>query len=201
MSFDVPDFYKEYFDRIGLGDDNIMKTDGFISEEDIKTLIDYLATREYAPKDHNGYDAVTEAMIFEDSPNLVFPIINKYIQSSLEHVNNIYNNKYDIKLRHHTYSENKFIIARMSPGMNNSAHRDYNLDRSKPFGSPEHNVVAMIYLNETISGGEITFPENNITYKPTPGSIVTFPANYLHEVLTLNAGFRYAMMLIFAFDK
>jgi 2OG-Fe(II) oxygenase superfamily len=53
---------------------------------------------------------------------------------------------------------------------------------------PEHPMVtigALIYLNDEYQGGEIAFPDYDVTIKTEPGDLVIFPCNYLHEVKTI----------------
>lgn len=62
--------------------------------------------------------------------------------------------------------------------------------------SPEpttENVSAVIYLNDNYSGGEISFPLQEIKIKPSAGSIVIFPSvpPFYHESLEIKNGMKY----------
>lgn len=50
---------------------------------------------------------------------------------------------------------------------------------------PAITIGGLIYLNDEYNGGEIAFPEHNISIKPSPGDLVLFPCHYLHEVKTV----------------
>lgn len=51
------------------------------------------------------------------------------------------------------------------------------------------------YLNDDYKGGEISFPNHNITLKPEAGSSIMFPATdpFVHQVFTIESGIRYVM--------
>jgi predicted 2-oxoglutarate/Fe(II)-dependent dioxygenase YbiX len=53
----------------------------------------------------------------------------------------------------------------------------------------------LLYLNDDYEGGEITFRNSKITFKPKPGSVLFFPSNflYVHEVAPITKGPRYAL--------
>lgn len=54
-----------------------------------------------------------------------------------------------------------------------------------------YSLVA--YLNDDYEGGEIHFPNQNITVKPKAGSLIMFPSQlpYIHEVKPITSGTRY----------
>lgn len=68
---------------------------------------------------------------------------------------------------------------------------------------PEHQdqgvssrvLSTVAYLNDNYVGGEIYFPQVNITIKPESGSIIFFPSNFVftHTVKPIEDGYRYAV--------
>jgi hypothetical protein len=52
------------------------------------------------------------------------------------------------------------------------------------------------YINDDYTGGEISFPRFNITYKPKANELLLFPSNYVynHSVLPVVEGTRYAVV-------
>lgn len=75
-------------------------------------------------------------------------------------------------------------IARFEPGWGMHEH----FDASKP-----NDIATLIYINNDYLGGEIYFPEYDISYKPEPGDLLTFPDNpdYVHGVKSISEGIRY----------
>lgn len=55
----------------------------------------------------------------------------------------------------------------------------------------------VMYLNDEYTGGEISFPNHNISIKPQPGSLIIFPSQepFLHQVKTVESGQRYTCHL------
>ena len=49
------------------------------------------------------------------------------------------------------------------------------------------------YVNDDYEGGEISFPNHNVTIKPKAGSLIMFPSQepYIHEVKPIVSGTRY----------
>jgi predicted 2-oxoglutarate/Fe(II)-dependent dioxygenase YbiX len=65
-----------------------------------------------------------------------------------------------------------------------------HFDISKP-----NDIATLIYLNNDYSGGEIYFPEYDISHKPEPGDLLCFPDNpdYVHGVSSISNGVRYTI--------
>lgn len=55
----------------------------------------------------------------------------------------------------------------------------------------------VLYLNDDYEGGEISFPNQNITIKPKSGSLIMFPSQmpYIHEVLPFKNKDRYTVSI------
>lgn len=84
-------------------------------------------------------------------------------------------------------------------GAFNSMHMDNcykeengNIVRVKPW---THSAI--IYLNDSFSGGELTYPEQGFTLKPKFGLCVIAPAgeNFIHSVSKVLAGERLTIVL------
>lgn len=75
-------------------------------------------------------------------------------------------------------------IARFEPGWGMHEH----FDAGKP-----NDIATLIYINSDYDGGDIYFPEYDISYKPEPGDLLTFPDNpdYVHGVKSISGGIRY----------
>jgi hypothetical protein len=64
----------------------------------------------------------------------------------------------------------------------------------------QYDYVCILYLNDMEVGGEIVFPDYNYKFKPSAGSLITFPADYVHLVEPVVES-RYAMPCWFTTDK
>lgn len=69
-------------------------------------------------------------------------------------------------------------IQRYKPNTNMGVHTDNALDPSVQYG-------LIVYLNDDYEGGEIYYPDLDITIKPKARSIIIHPASLPHEVLQI----------------
>lgn len=60
-------------------------------------------------------------------------------------------------------------------------------------GNKDLAFSLVAYINDDYEGGEISFPNHNITIKPKAGSVIMFPSQepYIHEVKPITFGTRY----------
>lgn len=60
-------------------------------------------------------------------------------------------------------------------------------------GNKDLAFSLVAYVNDDYEGGEISFPNHNITIKPKAGSLIMFPSQepYIHEVKPIMSGTRY----------
>lgn len=73
-----------------------------------------------------------------------------------------------------------------------------NLDGSKhPY--PQRHYSALVYLNNDFEGGQIFFPNHNLTPEINPGMLVQFTgkAEDLHGVTRVMSGIRYTIVMFF----
>jgi hypothetical protein len=78
-------------------------------------------------------------------------------------------------------------VKKWQPGANMGPHADgYD-------GNTDLAFSLVAYLNDDYEGGEISFPNHNITVKPKKGSLIMFPAQepFVHEVKQVISGDRY----------
>lgn len=69
----------------------------------------------------------------------------------------------------------------------------YHIDS---LSNPSVVFANVIYVNDDFTGGELHFPNIDITYRPKKGSLIVFPSSeeYLHGVLPVGPGpTRYAL--------
>jgi hypothetical protein len=66
-------------------------------------------------------------------------------------------------------------------------------DRAKPY------ISLVFYLNDNYNGGEINFPNQDVSLKPKAGSIIIFPSidPYYHDPRPVSNGIKYMIPLFF----
>jgi predicted 2-oxoglutarate/Fe(II)-dependent dioxygenase YbiX len=98
-------------------------------------------------------------------------------------------------------------MKKFVPGSDHSPHADCEMMNDgivnfMPGYSPSElntpvliEAAANLYLNDDFDGGELFFPNLDITIKPKARQLVIFPGGheYVHGVKTVNSGFRYVL--------
>lgn len=80
-------------------------------------------------------------------------------------------------------------IQRQYEGISLSYHVD-------SLSNPLVVFANVLYINDDFTGGELHFPEIDVTYRPEKGALIVFPSadEYLHGVLPVGPGpIRYAL--------
>lgn len=86
--------------------------------------------------------------------------------------------KYQIDLSH-------VPIKKWNMGANMGPHSDGG------YGYSKLSFTTVTYLNDQYGGGEIDFPDHGISIKPRAGSLIMFPASFIHQVKPVLSGVRY----------
>lgn len=88
--------------------------------------------------------------------------------------------KYDLNL-------NNVTIKAWNEGQSMGPHFDGQ------DGNADLAFSLVAYINDDYEGGEISFPNHNVTVKPKAGSMIMFPSQepYIHEVKPITSGTRY----------
>jgi len=193
--------YKLYFDRLGANKDNIVLIHNFINSEDVKLIQDYLFPKENDDNFMGGKDIRLD-QVKQENPKVAL-LLEKYENKVFDEAHKLFTLKYGIPIIRKPNNDTHFV--KWTIGMNSKLH----CDCEKPDGSPaeaaefyKYNVSVLMYPNNDYTGGEITFPEYNITIKPQAGDMILFPGNgaYKHTVQQVTSGTRYTMPSWYSFD-
>jgi hypothetical protein len=117
-------------------------------------------------------DSLNALSLREDIYSIIMPAIKEYVQDNgLSYM----------------YPKKDFItISKLLPGPGMGAHVD------NPNQSSNH-FICMVYLNDNFEGGELSFPQKDIKYKPKAGDVLVYKASLQHEVLPVISGTRYSI--------
>jgi hypothetical protein len=82
-----------------------------------------------------------------------------------------------------------YSVLKYLPEAEYHAHYDHFRDNSRVFSM-------VTTLGQPVSGGELEFPNFEVTVTPKTGSVILFPANfpYLHVAHPVNEGIKYSMV-------
>lgn len=82
-----------------------------------------------------------------------------------------------------------------------NVHSDNSNNDGEPNAFEINKYVAILYLNDDYEGGQLYFPEHDISFKPNAYSLYTFPGGVenLHGVSEITKGTRYTMVSFWDF--
>jgi hypothetical protein len=196
---------KEYF---GYDESSLMIVEDFIEKEDLETLNNYAKSIDV---EYEGGHRVelknrihTPEAFYESNPKLYDLIKNKYLTKGKA----LIENKHKLKLSEsyrcgdHTPKmiegepRKKFmeIVSRCGcfvesiPTIN--VWREGN-DQREHFDNNEFS--ALVYINDDYIGGEINFPEIDLSIKPKAGSLIVWPGYFKHSVSLVVSGTRFTL--------
>lgn len=189
MSYDN---YMEQYNKIGYSKDGITHIKNFIHEKDIETFVAFL----------DGQD--TEGTLRqEEVPGEIKSLLIMYENAALSEVLQHYGQKYDIPFKKEARNHSHLTKWGMLTGSSMSVHSDSETPSGKPAiagGFYQYNITSLSYLTDGYVGGELNFPEFDLTLKPRSGDMLLFPSRYRHRILELKGGARYTMPMFFQFD-
>jgi len=118
--------------------------------------------------------------------------------------------KYILKMKHALEDAFKVelstrppVIIRWFPGLEQQPHSDKQLNDGSPNPFPTYDINSLIYYNDEFRGGELYYPQHDITIKPEPGLAVAHPGdiNYLHGVRMVTSGERFTTPSFYTITK
>jgi len=170
----------------GSSVDNIVVIENFITKEDVETVYNFCLTInsfKSIPGDHWD-NRVLHAMGINALNKNVSIIISKYQKKLKE----IIENKFKFELGDRSPS---LVIWR--PGDGQAPHADKEHLDGTPNMYPDNDIASLFYWNDDYEGGEIYFPNQDISFKIKAGSAVFFPGDkyYLHGVTEVTSGKRF----------
>jgi hypothetical protein len=129
--------------------------------------------------------------------------MNMYQRMILEEINRNYVDRYGISINSNPIIPVHFTKWDMLLGSAMPLHSDSETPSGKPAiagGFYKYNITSIVYLSDKFDGGEIEFPEFDLSIKPGVGDLLLFPSRYKHSISTFNNGTRYTMPAWFTFD-
>ena len=98
------------------------------------------------------------------------------------------------------------FLACLLPGDSHVPHADNQRienGRWLPNHTPQRDYTGLVYLNDSFTGGELVFPDRDVTVIPKPGLFVGFPSNhkFVHAVPKVLSGKRYSLPVWFTLSS
>ena len=129
-----------------------------------------------------GYQKMINPTIIDET-NETLLSINKIIRDAIVMSSKDYAKEHNIDLGYLT----PISIAKYSTGKEMGSHVDSYEDGRSPV------LSVVLYINDNYDGGELYFKEQDVSIKPSAGSLIAFPsvAPYYHQSMTVTKGIKY----------
>ena len=154
---------------------------GFMSKEDAEIIYNHAVKFNDSFNGHGNNEK--EFMVYtyheiEANEKSVLDILQASAIKVYEHVLKTYSGPFQ------EFNPHKTHIARFDTGQGMHEH----FDSSRP-----NDIATLVYLNDNYGGGEIYFPDYDISIKPEPGDLLCFPdqPRFVHGVNPISDGTRY----------
>lgn len=186
----------------GDSKDNIVELENFMTEEEHKTLLDFITTNTAWDHTETHYNedgvVIYESEYWKDrvatgrTLQEANPEIPKMIENLVNRLKPVIESFFKVEAQ-----PTSPAMVRWLPGQYQLPHADKELHegehRGKPNDFPHYDLASLFYLNDDYVGGELYFPIQGITLKPKPRAAYFFPGdmNYIHGVTTIESGIRY----------
>ena len=162
----------------GIPENIIAEVENFITHEESISVI--LESEKSDMWENVGFDGAKTLAYIDES------IKEKLTHSMKSYLKQVY----QIEPRLQT-----MYIQKWMPGSSGVVHNDrYNFDGS--IGNIMYRYAANVFLHSNFGGGNVIFPDNNISIKPAPGSLYMFPGGKENEhgVEKIEYGVRYTIV-------
>ena len=176
---------------MGKSNKNIKILENFLDKETCKTLSECLSLKTldlqepliFIPKKR-----------FEENKE-IFDLLNK-IESNIK--TTIIENYKEYNIKIGLGNKKQISFACRTPGYSMEDHTDWDHQENTD-DYIRSNITSLIYLNDGYEGGEIIFSDNDLSYKPTIGTLILFPSNYKHGVLASYGENRHNLTCFYCF--
>lgn len=185
--------------HFGNSASNIVVIENFVELEDLKLIQKFCPTiSEWNNSTESVYaedgtclynadywnDRQCSSEILEKLNKQVWLLVDKYIDKMQKTIEDFYKVK---------VSKRPPVIMKWRPGIEQRPHADKQLNDGRPNAFTDYDLNSLFYYNDDFEGGDLFYPQHDITVRPKPGLAVMHPGdvNYLHGVTMITQGFRY----------
>jgi len=177
--------------RLGVEKNRIIEVPNFVSPDTAKAMTEYFECKAdmWGPIAFYGSSGMGLMPGDEDLDKFnldrnFFPSISLKFQEAIEKI-------FDKKVKPNTSHAQKWDVGGFA-----SVHSDNSDFDGNPNSFQINKYVGILYLNDDFEGGELYFPEHNISFKPNAYSLICFPGGVenIHGVSEITKGTRYTMV-------
>ena len=200
--------------KIGNDLSNIRIIKNFMNEEDRLLLLDYCKRTATKQKGHIFYpvplDPTIKHLHIKYTRMMYENVSNYYDQISLVRKPHLPESDYDtsVDVTHEEGTWMASILAHpdgsfMYPHVDIVGYvQEENTTVPDYLNKWSGHLSAVIYLNDDYEGGELYFPDHDLSIKPEPGDFITWPGSgwYVHGVKEVKNGVRFTLSTWLRFE-
>lgn len=176
------EIYLKNVQKIGNSIENIHIINNVISKKEHKQLLNFaINIKEWEKQPWDVYSFFSPKMPLE-----IVNILSKIFKTAQDYFTKLY----DIDIN----TQQKFNIIKFEEGYSMHLHADV-------LSYAQLHIASVYYINDDYEGGEINFPDHNLTIKPEANSLILFPGNenYWHQTFKVIGKNRYTSTKFFQF--
>lgn len=182
---------------LGIKDNRIVEIPNFIGQEDAKNMIDYFEAKAEMWGDIAFYGSSGMGLQPNDPMLGDYRLAGDFFDDLREQFRIHVEAVFETSVRPNTSHAQKWDVGGFA-----NPHSDNSDVDGKPNAFEINKYVAILYLNDNYGGGELYFPDHDIEFKPSAGSLITFPGGIenIHGVREITSGTRYTMVSFWDFS-
>jgi hypothetical protein len=182
--------------ELGIPQNKIIEIPNFVTPEAAVRMINYIESYSeiwgdiaFYGSSGMGIHPDDPRLAEYDLPPMYFDSLRKKFQEAIEIV-------FEREVQPNTSHAQKWDVGGFA-----SPHSDNSDFDGKPNAFEINKYVGILYLNGDYEGGELYFPEHDISFKPEPFSYICFPGGIenIHGVTEITKGTRYTMVSFWDF--
>lgn len=186
----------------GKRPENIGVIENFLSQEELEELSSFAKNNTDWDKSESRYHedgAMTYDSGFWESRVATYPTLSVNNQHIIDTLNSIVkrlkpviDDFFGVEAR-----PTSPAIVKWTKGQYQEPHADKEMIDENNIGRPNdfpwYDLSTVIYLNDDYEGGDLFFPQYDLSFSPSAGSVYFFPGdkNYIHGVSEIISGERY----------
>ncbi len=184
--------------QLGIERNKIVEIPNFVDPDTAKSMIDYFEYKSSLWGPIAFYGSSGMGLHHNDPelknfnlPDDFFGNIQLKFKESVEFI-------FNRKVKANTSHAQKWDVGGFA-----AAHSDNSDFDGNPNSFQINKYVGILYLNNDYEGGELYFPEHDISIKPNAYSFISFPGGVenIHGVTEITKGTRYTMVSFWDFEE
>jgi hypothetical protein len=170
---------------------DVFYVENFLTDEECQGMIDYFEYQEGQWGFIAFYGASGMGLQDQDPRMPQFGLAEDFIGKLRPRMLDMAQQAFDRPLRANTSHAQKWDVGGFA-----NPHSDNSDHDGNPNAFEINKYVSLLYLNDDYEGGNLFFPDHDLTIRPKKAMVICFPGGHenVHGVSEITAGVRHTMM-------